>query len=82
MFGEEAIKIAKELDVTPVSARRLMQVRDVYILVDKAITYLNPSNGLDSRIIDAMGWLPGGMGYRSKIIIPPSPVMGGGFRKV
>ena len=81
MLGEESERIAEELDITPVSARRLMQVRDVHILVDKAITYLNPSNGLDSRIIDAMGWLSGGMGYRSKIIIPPAPVLSGGFIK-
>ena len=81
MLGAEATRIAEELDITPVMARHLMQIRDRYILVDKAITYLNPSNGLDSRIIDAMGWLPGGMGYRSKIIIPLAPLLDGWFVK-
>ena len=81
MLGEEAIKIAKELDVTPVSARKLMVRKDNYPFDDHSHTYLDVTKGLDSRIIDAMGWLPGGMGYRSKIIIPLAPLLDGWFVK-
>ena len=81
MLGEEAIKIAKELDVTPVSARKLMVRKDNYPFDDHSHTYLDVTKGLDSRIIDAMGWLPGGKEFGAKITTPPEPVLSGGFIK-
>uniref|UniRef100_A0A6M3J7W3 Uncharacterized protein n=1 Tax=viral metagenome TaxID=1070528 RepID=A0A6M3J7W3_9ZZZZ len=60
----ESMALAAQLDITPVSARRLMVLKERYPTIDHSIIKLDITKSLDSRIIDVMGWGPGGMGSK------------------
>ena len=78
MFGQEAKEIADRFDITPVLARKWMVARDNYPMMDKSHTFLDVTEGLDSWIIDAMGWLPGGDETNAVLPHRPVPVPVGG----
>jgi len=77
-------ELAEGLNVTPVSARRmksLWQLRKAtYPGEAHGHARLDPANGPDSRIIDAMGWLEGGAKEGSLLTTPMVPVSGGAGR--
>lgn len=77
MLGEEAEKLAGQLDITPVMARKLMEKRGKYPHEGHSHTFLDVTKELDSRIIDAMGWLPGGDEIGAGIAPSPTIVPGG-----
>ena len=62
LYNRNAQILAERLDITPVAARRLMVLKEKWITLDHSIVTLDITRSLDSHIIDAMGWGPGGMG--------------------
>ena len=74
-------KLAEELDVTPVRARHMLQIWETrkaeYPGEDHSHARLDPTKFSYSRIIDALGWLPGGSKEGAR---PVTPVGGGAGR--
>ncbi len=64
--GREAMELGELLDMTPVKARGIIALRNEYRKTLQTTVTLNPNVNPDARIIDAMGWGPGGIGAIKK----------------
>lgn len=60
--NKDAEGLAECLDITPARARKYMVMRDEYSVRSHLTVKLNPNINPDARIIDVMGWGPGGIG--------------------
>ena len=80
MLGEEAERVAADLNISPVKARQFIALKEQQNVGERETVVLNPDLGFDRRIIDAFGWKDngqGGMGYAGELIVPPIPSSSG-----